>query len=248
MGRDDRHNVVAVWGETTASDGAASGEAIFYPGAGRDPLGEEQIARHGHLLVVAGGQAGRAAARAFIAELIPAYYAGGEGAEALRQAVDEARAGTTGLDYVAVAISGEHLFLARAGGGRAYRVRGATVDPLTRATAPAGEHPAFSLAVPLRPGDRVALCSEAPAAAIGDGRSLAFLGEQRSPREAAARLVALARERGVAGDVSVVIAFISPAPRLERGQTATLLALGAAAVAAVGWLLWELVRYWQAAG
>ena len=245
-----KSHVIDIWGETTADDGATSAEAIFFPGAGRDPLSDELMAVRGHLLAVAGGAAGRAAARAFIAALVPAYYAGGGGADGLRRAVADAEAAVAdpaALDFVAAAIADSRLYLARAGGGRAYRVRGASVDPLARATAPAGAAgPAFSLVVPLHDGDRVVLCSEAPAAALGDGRPLAYVAEQRAPREAVTRLVALARERGAAGDVSVVVAFVRGAPALGRGRAAVLLALGAAAVAALGWLAWELIRFWQA--
>ena len=46
--------------------------------------------------------------------------------------------------------------------------------------------------------------------------------------------------------VSVVVAFVRDAPALGRGRAAVLLALAAAAVAAVGWLAWELFRFWQA--
>jgi serine/threonine protein phosphatase PrpC len=86
------------------------------------------------------------------------------------------------------------------------------------------------------------------AEAIGDGQLLAFVAEQRAPREAAARLIALARERGATDDASVVAAFVRAAPWLGRGQTAALLALGATAVGAVGWLVWEALRYWQGGG
>lgn len=238
--------MVDTWGQTEAGDGIASQEALF-PAPGRDPLGDDVIAARGHLLAVAGGAAGRAAARAFIAALVPAYYASEGGAAGLRRAVAEAEAAvaeSAGLDYLAAVLANDNLYLARAGGARAYRVRGASVDPLTRATAPAGSRAAFSLAVPLRAGDRVVLCSAAPAEAIGDGRLLGHMAAQRSSREAAARLVALARERGATGDVSVVVAFVGAAPRLTRGQAMTLLALGVAAVAAVGWLVWEMVRFW----
>ncbi len=242
-------HVIDIWGETAADDGATAAEVIFFPGAGRDPLSEELIAARGHLLAVAGGAGGRAAARAFIAALVPAYYAAGGGAEGLRRAVADAEAAVADpatLDFVAAAIAGDSLYLARAGGGRAYRVREAGVDPLARATAPtAVTGPAFSLAVPLRAGDRVVLCSAAPAAAIGDGRPLAYVAEQRAPREAAARLIALARERGATGDVSIVVAFVRGAPALGRGRLAVLLALGVAALTAVGWLAWELFRFWQ---
>ena len=243
-------HVIDIWGETVAENGATSEEVIFFPGAGRDPLSEELIAARGHLLAVAGGADGRAAARAFIAALVPAYYAAGGGAEGLRRAVADGEAAVAdpvGLEFVAAAIAGDSLYLARAGGGRAYRVRDAGVDPLARATAPtAVAGPTFSLGVPLRAGDRVVLCSAAPAAAIGDGRPLAYVAEQRAPREATTRLIALARERGAAGDVSVVVAFVRDAPALGRGRVAALLALAAAAVAAVGWLAWELFRFWQA--
>ncbi len=242
-------HVIDIWGETEAADGATPAEAIFFPGAGRDPLSEDLMAARGYLLAVAGGAAGRAAARSFIAALVPAYYAGGGGADGLRRAVADAEAAVAdpaALDFVAAAIADSHLYLARAGGGRAYRVRAAGVDPLARATAPAGmAGPAFSLAVPLHDGDRVVLCSAAPAAALGDGRPLAYVAEQRAPREAVARLIALAHERGAAGDVSVVVAFVRDAPLLGRGQALTLLALGVAALAAVGWLVWELFRFWQ---
>ena len=224
-------------------------EALFYPGAGRDPLSEAWIAARGHLLVVAGG-AGREAARDFIAALVPAYYAGRGGAGGLRQAIDAAEADTAGagpLDYVAVALAGGHLFLARMGGGRAYRVRGTSVDPLTRATAAVGAQPAYSLAVPLQPGDRVVLCSEAAATAVGDGRALSYMAEQRTPREAVARLVALAHERGAGGDLAVIVAFLRPAPRFSRAQMGVLLALGIAALAALAWLVWELWRWGLAA-
>ena len=80
-----KSHVIDIWGETTADDGATSAEAIFFPGAGRDPLSDELMAVRGHLLAVAGGAAGRAAARAFIAALVPAYYAGGGGAGGLRR-------------------------------------------------------------------------------------------------------------------------------------------------------------------
>ena len=241
--------MVDIWGETTTDAGTAPQEAIFYPGAGRDPLSAARIAAQGHLLAIAGG-AERAAARDFIATLVPAYYAGRGGAAGLRQAVDAAEADTSAagaLDYVTAAIADGNLFLARVGGGRAYRVRGETVDPLTRATAPVGAQPAYSLAVPLLPGDRVVLCSAAAAAVVGDGRALGYMAEQRSPREAVGRLVALAHEHGAGGDVSVVVAFVRPAPRFNRAQTGTLLALGVAALAALGWLAWELWRYWQLA-
>ena len=244
--------MIDIWGETTTGDGAVPEDVIFFPGAGRDPLSEETIAAYGHLLVVAGGPAGRAAARHFIAALVPTYYAGhaGQGAAALRRATEAAAAEVAqpdALDYVAAALAGDDLYLARAGGGRAYRVRGAIVDPLARATAPSGAQPAFSLAVPLRPGDRVVICSAAAAAALGDGRALSYVAEQRSPREATARVIALARERGAMGDVSVLAAFVRAAPRLSRGQLAALLALGVVALCAVGWLAWEVWRYWSVA-
>jgi len=166
----------------------------------------------------------------------------------LRQAIDAAEADVAGpLDYVAVALADGNLFLARMGGGRAYRVRGANVDPLTRATAAVGAQPAYSLAVPLQPGDRVVLCSEATATAVGDGRVLSHIAEQRTPREAVARLVALAHERGAGGDVSVIVAFLRPAPRFSRAQMGVLLALGSAALAALFWLAWELWRWGSAA-
>lgn len=244
--------MVDIWGETTASDGALPQEAIFFPGAGLDPLSDELLAARGNLLAVAGGVAGRAAAREFIAALVPAYYAGGGGADGLRRAVANAEAAVpdpAALAFVAVILAGDNLYLARAGGGRAYRVRGETVDPLTRTTAPAAATgPAFSLGVPVRAGDRIVLCSAAAAETVGDGQLLAYVAEQRAPREAAARLIALARERGVTDDVSVVVAFVRAAPWLGRGQAATLLALGAAAAGAVGWLVWEAWRYWQGAG
>lgn len=242
--------MIDIWGETTADDGAVPEEVIFFPGAGRDPLSDETIAARGHLLVVAGGAAGRAAARHFIAALVPAYYTGQGGGATLRRATETAAAEVAqpdALDYVAAAIAGDDLYLARAGGGRAYRVRGASVDPLARATAPAGAQPAFSLAVPLRPGDRLVVCSAAAAGALGDGRALSHVGEQRSPREAAARVIALARERGATGDMSVVAAFVSAAPRLRRGQLVALLVLGAVALCALAWLAWELWRYWSIA-
>ena len=106
----------------------------------------------------------------------------------------------------------------------------------------------FSLGVPVRAGDRVVLCSAAAAEAVGDGQLLAYVAEQRTPREAAARLIALARERGVTDDVSVVVAFVRAAPWLSRAQAAALLALGAAAAGAVGWLVWEALHYWQGGG
>jgi hypothetical protein len=244
--------VVDIWGETTAGDSAQPQEAIFFPGAGLDPLSDELLAARGNLLAVAGGAAGRAAAREFVAALVPAYYAGGGGADGLRRAVANAEATVpdpAALAFVAVILAGDTLYLARAGGGRAYRVRGETIDALARATAPAAvTGPAFSLGVPLRPGDRVVLCSPAAAEVVGDGQLLAFVAEQRAPREAAARLIALARERGATEDVSVVVAFVRAAPWFSHGQTAALLALGAAAVGAVGWLVWEALRYWQAAG
>ena len=102
--------------------------------------------------------------------------------------------------------------------------------------------------VPLRAGDRVVLCSPAAAEAVGDGQLLTYVAEQRAPREAAARLIALTRERGATDDVSVVVAFVRAAPLLSRGQAAALLVLGAAAVGAVGWLVWEVLRYWQGGG
>ena len=244
--------MVDIWGETTSGNGAAPREAIFFPGAGLDPLSDELLAARGSLLAVAGGAAGRAAAREFIAALVPAYYAGSGGADGLRRAVADAEAAVpdpAALDFVVVSIAGDNLYLARAGGGRAYRVRGETVDPLARATAPAAAMgPAFSLAVPLQAGDRVVLCSAAAAEAIGDGQTLGYVAEQRAPREAVARLIALARERGATGDVSVAVAFVRAAPWLGRGQLAVLLALGAAAAGAVGWLVWELLRHWQGAG
>ncbi|HOU40077.1 MAG TPA: hypothetical protein PK829_02300 [Promineifilum sp.] len=238
-----------LWGETTTDVGAPPQGAIFYPGAGRDPLSDEWIAARGYLLAVVGG-AGRAAARDFIAALVPAYYASRGGAGGLRQAVEVAEADTAAagpLAYVVAALADGNLFLARMGGGRAYRVRGATVESLARATAPVGPQPAYSLAVPLLPGDRVALCSAAVAAAVGDGRGLAYVAEQRSPREAASRLVALAHEHGAGGDVSVVVAFVRPAARFNPAQMRVLLALGVAALAALGWLVWELWRLGQAA-
>ncbi len=244
--------MVDIWGETTAGDGALSQEAIFFPGAGLDPLSDELLVAHGSLLAVVGGPAGRAAAREFIAALVPAYYAGGGGADGLRRAVANAEAAVpdpAALAFVAVVLAGDTLYLARAGGGRAYRVRGETVDPLARATAPtATVGPAFSLGVPLRAGDRVVLCSPAAAEAVGDGQLLTYVAEQRAPREAAARLIALTRERGATDDVSVVVAFVRAAPLLSRGQAAALLVLGAAAVGAVGWLVWEVLRYWQGGG
>ena len=51
--------MVDVWGETTAGDGALPQEAIFFPGAGLDPLSDELLAARGNLLAVAGGPAGR---------------------------------------------------------------------------------------------------------------------------------------------------------------------------------------------
>lgn len=239
--------MVDIWGETTTDAGMPPQEALFYPGAGRDPLSEAWIAARGHLLVVAGG-AGREAARDFIAALVPAYYAGHGGAGGLRQAIDAAEADVAApLDYVAVALADGNLFLARMGGGRAYRVRGASVDPLTRATAAVGAQPAYSLAVPLQPGDRVVLCSEAAATAVGDGRALSYMAEQRTPREAVTRLVALAHERGAGGDLSVIVAFLRPAPRFSRAQMGVLLALGIAALVALAWLAWELWRWGSAA-
>ena len=244
--------MVDIWGETTGGDGVPAQEAIFFPGAGLDPLSDELLAARGSLLAVAGGTGGRAAAREFIAALVPAYYTGGGGADGLRRAVANAEAvvpDPAALEFVAVTLADNTLYLARAGGGRAYRVRGETVDPLARATAPAAmTGPAFSLGVPVRAGDRIVLCSAAAAAAVGDGQLLAYVAEQRAPREAAARLVALARERGATDDVSVVVAFVRAAPWFDRRQAAALLVLGAAAVGAVGWLVWEVLRYWQGAG
>ena len=179
---------------------------------------------------------------------MPAYYAGSGGADGLRRAVANAEAAVpdpAALAFVAAVLADDFLYLARAGGGRAYRVRGESIEPLARGTAPAvATGPAFSLGVPLRAGDRVVVCSAAAAEAVGDGQLLAYVAEQRTPREAAARLIALARERGATGDVSVVVAFVRAAPWLGRGQAAALLALGAAAVGAVGWLVWEALRYW----
>ena len=244
--------MVDIWGETTSGDGAPAQEAIFFPGAGLDPLSDELLAARGNLLAVAGGAAGRAAAREFIAALVLAYYAGGGGADGLRRAVAKAEAAgpdPAALEFVAVTLADDTLYLARAGGGRAYRVRGQTVDPLARATAPAAmTGPAFSLGVPVRAGDRIVLCSPAAAAAVGDGQLLAYVAEQRAPREAAVRLLALARERGATEDVSVVVAFVCAAPWFARRQAAALLVLGAAAVGSVGWLVWEALRYWQGAG
>lgn len=242
--------MVDIWGETTAGDGALPQEAIFFPGAGLDPLSDELLAARGNLLAVAGGAAGRAVAREFIAALVPAYYAGGGGADGLRRAVANAEAAVpdpAALAFVVVSLAGDTVYLARAGVGRAYRVRDETVDALAHATAPTAG-PAFSLGVPLRAGDRIVLCSPAAAEAVGDGQLLAYVAEQRAPREAAARLLALARERGATGDVSVVVAFVRAAPRFNQGQAAALLALGVAAAGAVGWLVWEALRYWQATG
>jgi len=59
--------------------------------------------------------------------------------------------------------------------------------------------------------------------------------------------VALAHERGAGGDVSVIVAFLRPAPRFSRAQMGVLLALGSAALAALFWLAWELWRWGSAA-
>ena len=105
--------MVDIWGETTAGDGALSQEAIFFPGAGLDPLSDELLVAHGSLLAVVGGPAGRAAAREFIAALVPAYYAGGGGADGLRRAVANAEAAVpdpAALAFVAVVLAGDTLY------------------------------------------------------------------------------------------------------------------------------------------
>ncbi|MBP6787742.1 MAG: hypothetical protein KA170_09145, partial [Candidatus Promineofilum sp.] len=105
--------MVDIWGETTSGDGAPAQEAIFFPGAGLDPLSDELLAARGNLLAVAGGAAGRAAAREFIAALVLAYYAGGGGADGLRRAVAKAEAAVpdpAALEFVAVTLADDTLY------------------------------------------------------------------------------------------------------------------------------------------
>lgn len=245
--------MVEIWGETAAGqEGAGAREAIFFPGAGRDPLGEDEIAARGSLMAIAAtlDQADRRAARAAIATLVPAYYNGdGDAAASLRWAASgtngalEGRA-TPNVALIAAVLIGQQLYLANTGGGRAYLAHGATVEPLTRE--PDRDRvvsPEFSLPITLHPGDRLLLCSEALVGPLESGQWGVLLGDR--PREAAAQLIALARARGALGDLSLIVARAGGGMLFSPSQWVVLLVLGAMAAGLLGWFLWELWRYLQ---
>lgn len=267
------NGAVEIWGETVGGRGNPDNrESIFFPRPGEDALDGDVAARHGYLLALATGTAGgasgpaaRRAGQALLSALIPAYYhrGGADTAERLRRAVLEAADTARGrlaqpaadATLLAAVIDRDQLYLAQAGGGRAYRLRGETAERLTRDAAPGASgllrapdaRPDFSLAIPLRDGDRVLLCSDGLAGAL-DGETLGRVGGRDRPSEAVARLIALAQERGAPGDLSVVIAQIRAVTVMTHAHRAVLLALGALAAILSSWFFWELVRYWRDAG
>lgn len=262
--------IIEIWGESAIGrDRMENQDTIFFPGAGRDPLGEEEIAARGYLLAIAAGRGesgiGRPAGRAAVAALVPAYYGGRDSAaDGLRRAVAEADAAvaargdpaTAGL--IAAVIAGDTLHLAQAGGGRAYRLRDGVVELLTGGpsanggpaklpTRPDGPSPEFSLPIPLLPGDRVWLCSDGLAAALSDDDWRRLLAQGR-PQRVATRPIDLARERISPGDLSLIVAEARPGGALSRAQLIVLGLLGVLAAGAVGWFLWELLRGLPAGG
>ncbi|WP_374689269.1 PP2C family serine/threonine-protein phosphatase [Promineifilum sp.] len=267
------NGAVEIWGETVGGRGHPDNrEAIFFPRPGEDVLDGDVAARRGYLLAVVAGNAGgatgpaaRRAGQALLSALIPAYYShgGADTAERLRQAVLEAahtareRLAQPAADatLLAALIDRHQLYLAQAGGGRAYRLRGETAERLTRDVAPGTSgllrdpdaRPDFSLMIPLQDGDRLLLCSDGLAGALDD-ETLGKVGGRDRPSEAVARLIALAQERGAPDDLSIIVAQLRVGAVMTRAHRAVLIALGGIAAILSSWFFWELVRYWRDAG
>lgn len=215
------------------------------------PWGTEQYRRRGWLFVVADGMGAHAAgemASALAVEHVPLLYektAARSPPLALKASIEQANAeiysrGESAIDMkgmgttcTALAILPRGALVGHVGDSRAYRIRGTTIDQLSRdhslawemeahrppgaedpipkniITRSMGPHPQVSVDLegpfPVTAGDVFLLCSDGLSGQVAD-EEIGLLAANLTPQEAATALVGLALVRGAPDNVTVIVA------------------------------------------
>ena len=140
-----------------------------------------------------------------------------------------------GTTAVALLFGRTHVAIAHVGDSRAYRIRDGKIERLTHDHSVVGEHVRAGLlteeearkhprrnwilrsvgyqkdvevdacVTPVRPGDRFLLCSDGLSGLVEDGEMPAIAGPASGVEDAAARLVALANDRGGDDNITVLV-------------------------------------------
>ncbi len=215
------------------------------------PWGTEQYRRRGWLFVVADGMGAHAAgemASALAVEHVPLAYektAARSPPLALKASIEQANAeihsrGESAIDMrgmgttcTALALLPRGVLVGHVGDSRAYRIRGTTIDQLSRdhslawemeahrppgaddpipkniITRSMGPHPQVNVDLegpfPVDAGDVFLLCSDGLSGQVAD-EEIGLLAGSLPPAEAAAALVGLSLVRGAPDNVTVIVA------------------------------------------
>lgn len=215
------------------------------------PWGKEQYRRRGWLFVVADGMGAHAAgemASALAVEHVPLAYektAARSPPLALKASIEQANAeihsrGESAIDMrgmgttcTALALLPRGVLVGHVGDSRAYRIRGTTIDQLSRdhslawemeahrppgaddpipkniITRSMGPHPQVAVDLegpfPVDAGDVFLLCSDGLSGQVAD-EEIGLLAGSLPPAEAAAALVGLSLVRGAPDNVTVIVA------------------------------------------
>lgn len=254
------------------SAGPVNEDALYFPGGPGAAVTATQLAAHGRLLLVAGGEGGSAAAEV-VQELAGQYYAqvGANAAENLRRAIHETNArvferrketqgrqADTGATLAAVVLKNELLFVANVGTCRAMLIRAGRCWPLTRdhvredgtpsrrmALSPYLD-PDIFLPLALEASDRLLLCSNGVSDFIQEEaewvRATGRAGA--APEAIADTLISTAREAGSTEDVAVIVALVkAPRPESRLGRGQLVILLLLGLFALV-LLAWFILELW----